>query len=236
MVDAEHARFPPGVAPIPLTCGSKKRAATCDMTMNAVKPWKFGMLARIAKPGIFELAHSMGKVIGVSPSTLKSIGLVRVLPDVFAIDDQVLSKGLLRARRETHCASPDSAGVVPTQGAIVAAESALTTGSLHPRLERIRFSLNGRFQRAGVRNAQHGVGGLDVVSDAQARLRLFGAGDAIVVIEAESQVESPVPDGHRVLDIQRQFPNVAWPLKVYRPLVELRATVGSRQRPVLVKS
>ena len=37
-----------GVAPIPLTCGPKKRAATLDITTNAVKPWKFGTLARIA--------------------------------------------------------------------------------------------------------------------------------------------------------------------------------------------
>ncbi len=60
VVDAEHAATCPGVAPMPLTCGLKKRAATLDMTMNAVKPWKFGTLTRMAYPGIFDLAHSMG--------------------------------------------------------------------------------------------------------------------------------------------------------------------------------
>ena len=55
-----------------LTCGPKKRAATLDITTNAVKPWKFGTLARMANPGILELSHSIGNVIGVLPRTLKS--------------------------------------------------------------------------------------------------------------------------------------------------------------------
>ena len=67
-----NTSLPPGTAPIPLTCGVKKRAATWDMTMNADRPWKFGMLPRMAYPGILELFHSTGKVIGVLPSTLKS--------------------------------------------------------------------------------------------------------------------------------------------------------------------
>ncbi|MEI9971375.1 MAG: hypothetical protein WDO73_04565 [Ignavibacteriota bacterium] len=40
--------------------------------------------------------------------------------------------------------------------------TAFTTGSLQPRLEITRFSLNGVFQGAGVRNAEHGVGRLQV--------------------------------------------------------------------------
>ena len=59
----------------PLTCGGKKRAATEDITTNADKLWKFGTSARNAKPGIFELCQSIGNVIGVLPSTLKSKAL-----------------------------------------------------------------------------------------------------------------------------------------------------------------
>src|SRR5580698_8095040 len=66
---------PPGPAPMPATWGVKKRAATLDITTNAVSPWKFGTVARIAYPGIFELSHSIGYVIGVLPSTLKSKAL-----------------------------------------------------------------------------------------------------------------------------------------------------------------
>jgi hypothetical protein len=38
---------------------------------------------------------------------------------------------------------------------------------------------------------------------------LFGAGNAIVIIEPESQVEGPVLDGNVVLEKQRQFPDVS---------------------------
>src|ERR1700759_4156903 len=65
----------PTVAPAPALCGGKKRAATEDMTTNAVKFGKLGMSARIAKPGILELCQSMGKVMGVLPRTLKSKAL-----------------------------------------------------------------------------------------------------------------------------------------------------------------
>src|ERR1039458_3395236 len=61
-----------GVAPMPLTCGSKKRAATLDITTYAVKPCVVGTLARRANPGIFDLFHSIGKVMGELPRILKS--------------------------------------------------------------------------------------------------------------------------------------------------------------------
>ncbi len=60
------------VAPAPPICGWKNRAATLEKTMSAEKPWISGTLTRPAYPGIFELCHSIGKVIGVLPSTLKS--------------------------------------------------------------------------------------------------------------------------------------------------------------------
>ena len=61
-----------GVAPAPAICGVKNRAATLEKTMNAVKPWKFARLTRPATPGIFDLSHSIGKVMGVLPRMLKS--------------------------------------------------------------------------------------------------------------------------------------------------------------------
>src|ERR1019366_7209962 len=60
------------VAPAPPIWGWKKRAATLEKTISAEKPWMSGTLTRPAYPGILELCHSMGNVIGVLPSTLKS--------------------------------------------------------------------------------------------------------------------------------------------------------------------
>ena len=64
-----------GVAPAPPTCGVKNRAATLENTIRAENPWKFGTLKRPANPGIFERSHSIGRVIGVAPRTLKSYAL-----------------------------------------------------------------------------------------------------------------------------------------------------------------
>ena len=61
-----------GTSPTPPICGVKKRAATLDITTYAVKPWIIRHVRADGKPGIFELFHSIGNVIGVVPSTLKS--------------------------------------------------------------------------------------------------------------------------------------------------------------------
>ena len=134
--------LPPGAAPIPLTCGVKKRAATCDMTMNADSPWKFGMLPRMAYPGIFELSHSMGKVIGVLPSTLKSYALCVYFQMYSASTTKYLPKACSKPAWNS-LRQPGLSGVVDTHGLMVLDMSALITGSLHPRLESTRFSLNG---------------------------------------------------------------------------------------------
>src|SRR5579875_2383062 len=63
------------VDPTPPTCGLKNRAATDDKLTCALSPRISVSVPVTAKPGIFELCHSIGKVIGVAPSTLKSYAL-----------------------------------------------------------------------------------------------------------------------------------------------------------------
>src|SRR5208337_1810252 len=137
-----NTSLPPGAAPTPATCGPKKRAATLDITTNAVRPCVFGTLARIAYPGIFDLAHSTGKKIGESPSMLKS----KPLCVYFQMYSPSTTRYLLRACwRPTwnSLRAPGLSGVVLTQGLTVDDMSALITGSVHPLLARIRFSLKG---------------------------------------------------------------------------------------------
>src|SRR5580658_4911651 len=124
-----NTSLPTGVAPIPLTCGSKNRAATLDITMNAVRPWKFGMLPRMANPGIFELAHSIGNVIGESPSTLKSYALC-VYFQMYSPSSTKYFPNACDSPAWNSLRQPGLNGVLPTQGAMVAEDSALITGSL----------------------------------------------------------------------------------------------------------
>ena len=98
VVDPEHAAPASfGVAPIPLTCGVKKRAATLDITVYAgksVEIWngnangiawnlRTGPLDRISDRSVAEHAEV--------------VRLVRVLPDVLAVDHQIFSERLLQA-------------------------------------------------------------------------------------------------------------------------------------------
>ena len=58
------------------------------------------MLPRMAYPGIFELFHSMGKVIGVSPSTLKSYALCVYFQMYSPSSTKETAEGLLDADME----------------------------------------------------------------------------------------------------------------------------------------
>jgi len=54
----------------------KYRAATLDITTSAVKPWKFGTLARMALTRILELFHTIGNVIEYAQNA-EVVGVVR---------------------------------------------------------------------------------------------------------------------------------------------------------------
>src|SRR6202451_1731708 len=129
----------PTVAPAPPTCGGMKRAATDDITAYALKPWIGVTFARSANPGIFELCHSIGNVIGVFPSTLKSYALF--------VYFQMYSPLTTKCRPATCCnpawyslrypgdSAPESPAWPSTSG--------FTTGFRQPWLASTRFSLNG---------------------------------------------------------------------------------------------
>src|SRR5580704_10245468 len=132
-----------GFAPAPATCGVKNRAATLDITTKAVNPWKFGTDPRIANPGILDRAHSIGKVIGVLPRTLKSKALC-VYFQMYSPSRTKYRPNACERPAWNSLRWPGLSGVVDTHAPPgTGVWSALITGSLHPRLARTRFSLNG---------------------------------------------------------------------------------------------
>ena len=185
----------PTVAPAPATCGGKNRAATDDMTTNADRLWKFGTSARNAKPGNL-------RVVPVDRERDRRIaehaeveGVVGVLPDVVAADDEVLAEGLLQP------------------GVKLVAESGLQRSRYARRAQQqrskhiIRASLTRqhevfverRFQRSRIRKAKNSVGLRDGVGDADARLRLTRNRQTVVKIAADTDVEEPVLERDLVL-------------------------------------
>src|ERR1035438_3080413 len=98
------------------------------------------MLARTAYPGIFELAHSMGNVSGVLPNTLKSYARWVYFQRYSASTTRYRPKACCRpAWNSLRHPGPRGDGLQLPMVDI----TALTTASLQPRLEIIRFSLNG---------------------------------------------------------------------------------------------
>src|SRR5580700_4928536 len=97
------------------------------------------MLTRPAYPGIFELCHSIGNVIGVLPSTLKSYPLW--------VYFQMYSPLNTRKRPKACCRpawnSLRKPGFKAPLDKPVQERSGDKTAFSHPVLDRIRFSLNG---------------------------------------------------------------------------------------------
>src|SRR6266550_6594990 len=131
--------LPGGTAPAPPNCGLKNREVTLENTNSAENPWMFGTLTRPANAGILELCHSIGNVSGVAPKTPKSYALW--------VYFQTYSPEKTRYR-PTACCSPTwnslrQPGLKGVGKFVEQTKSGLSTGSAHPLLESIRFSLKG---------------------------------------------------------------------------------------------
>src|SRR6266566_2388171 len=128
-----------GVAPAPPTCGVKYRAATLEKTISAENPWRFGTLTRPANPGILDLCHATGNVIGVLPRMLKSYPLWVYFQMYSPENTRYFPKA---------CCSPawNSLRHPGLNGVAFGAEQpsrGFKTGESHPTLVSTRFSLKG---------------------------------------------------------------------------------------------
>ena len=98
-----------------------------------------GTLTRAANPGILDRSHSIGKVIGVFPSTLKSYALCVYFqmysPETTRYFPNACCKPAWNSFRQPGLSA---VGLVAKQP-----RSGFSTGLAQPMLERTRFSLNG---------------------------------------------------------------------------------------------
>ena len=146
-------------------------------------------------------------------------GVVGVLPDVVAADDEVLAEGLL----ETGVKLVAEAGLQGSGDARRAEQQRrenVTPASLAGEHEVL---VEGSFERAGVGDAKNGVGLLDGVGDADAGLGLAGDGEAVVEVAAHAEIEEPVAGFDLVLGVESQLFDVG----VAEEVVELPPRVRS---------
>ena len=146
----------------------------------------------------------MGKVMGVLPSTREVEGVVGVLPDVVAADDEVLADGLLEAGVELVA----EAGLEGGGDAGGAEEQRGEDGVAAALAGEHEVLVEGGLEGAGVGDAQDGAGLLDGVGDADAGLGLAGDGEAVVEVAADAEVEEPVAGLDLVLDVEGELLDV----------------------------
>src|SRR5258708_7461685 len=130
--------------------------------------------------------------------------IVGVLPDVLAGEDQIFPSRLLHPSVEFIAPSGSERRRIcrgTAEKRIQHQAVASDAGDDQVLVER-------RFEHARVRNTQHGVALLYVVSDADARLGLFVGGQAVIEIPAQANVECPVPFGDLILHVKRELLDV----------------------------
>src|ERR1700728_968890 len=114
------------------------------MTTKAEKPSHVGISPRSANPGILELCQSMGNVMGVLPSTLKSKALWVYFQMYSPLTTACLPKACCtlawNSLRKPGCRFADTTEPLTVDEQ---ASNGASTGLEQPWLDRTRFSLNG---------------------------------------------------------------------------------------------
>jgi len=132
--------------------------------------------------------------------------IVRVFPQVIAVNDQVPPESLLEPGVKL-------IALPRTNGARLAQDAGKDAGRISETSNHqvfVKWSLHD----PSVGHAKNGVGGFDVVSDAQPRLYLVVvAFDPAINVAAQAHVERPVARRDGVLNIQPHFLDVSVPAK-----------------------
>ena len=136
-------------------------------------------------------------------------GVVRVLPDVLAAENDSLAKSLLES----------GVKLIAETGAHV---SGYAWAAIEQRIQHsVRASAAGehqvliewRLHGAGIGDAQNGSRRFDVVRNAGAWLRLASIRQAVINVLAKPQVEQPVTRLDLVFDIESKFLDVGMPVE-----------------------
>ena len=135
--------------------------------------------------------------------------VVRVLPDVFAADDDALAECLFQACVK-FVAEARLLGRRDTGRAI---EQRRQDGAGAAGTRQHQVFVEGRLKGAGIGDAQHGRAGLDVVGNSQPGLGLPGSGEPVVEVLAKTEVEEPVSGLDLVFEVERSLFHVGAAIK-----------------------
>jgi len=175
------------VAPNPPDLGGEVPRPDMGENGECRQAMVIGMLTRTEGPSIFELFHAIGKKIGVLPNALEVIGVVRVLPQVVGVHHDVFSKGLLKTGIELVALARANRRLQAR-----AADHIHDDGVARSQACQNQVLIEGGLQDSRVGEAKNRARLLDVVGNANARLRLPIVDDSAIQISPKPQIEGPI--------------------------------------------
>ena len=195
-----------GTAPTPPICGVKKRAATLDITTQRGEPMKIGDVRadRIARN--FRIVPLDGESDRRGTQDAEVVGVVRVLPDVLAVNYQIFSEGLLQAGVKFIAKTGSKRrGCAGCATLALGCEQSADDWVQAPDAGKHQVLVERAFQGSRIRSSQNRIGLLDVVGDTEARFGLRRMREAFVDISADSQVKRPVLPGDGILHVHGEL-------------------------------
>ena len=158
------------------------------------------------EPGNLGVVPLNGKRDRSAAQHAEVVGVVRVLPDVFAGEDHILSKRLLQAGVKLVApARSEWSGHAWRH----AAQQRSQDERIASRAGQHQVFVERSFEHPGIGHAKNSVGLLHVVGHAQARLGFFVRCQPVVEVAAQAEVERPASLGDGVLQVERELFDVA---------------------------
>ena len=90
--------------------------------------------------------------------------------------------------------------------------------------------VEGRFHGARIRKPQHSAGGFEIVREAQAWFALRRPCQSVIFVYAQTQIESPIPNGNRILQEESELLNIGVSVEPIQSAGRMRTAIRGRQR------
>src|SRR5271163_3521954 len=159
--------------------------------------------------GDFGIVPLDGESDGRRAEDAEVVAIVRVLPDVLAVNHQIFSEGLLQAGvKFVAKAGSERGGGAGCAAFVFGGEKGADDGVEAAEAGEDQVFVERSLQGAGVGSAQNGVGFFDVVGNTEARLGLRAVGQAFIDIAADAEVERPIFQSDGILHVHGELLHV----------------------------
>ena len=193
------------VAPTPPICGLKNRAGDRRHHDEGGEAFDFGEVGAGCEAGNLGVVPLDREGDGGGAEDGEVVGVVGVLPDIVAADDEVLADGLLDSGVDFVAeAGVEGGGVAGAEGLEDGLDD--TVGAACAGEDEI--FVEGGLLGSGVGGADDGIGLFEVVGGSEAGFGLTLDGEAVVEVSSHADVQEEVAEGELVLRVEGELLDV----------------------------